>query len=222
MDFPQTPAPHEHASMSLKVLLLVFALALVGALTYLVVSQNRSTTDDTSTTVNVKKTATVVTTATTIPTTTATADPTADWKTYTNTGLKFSLKYPKDYTITDNLQKSGDGTTAAQKLVIENTTLAGKPSLTIYVNPAAFGDSPTTLLYSFEVGTDGTLTTTSKDAQTIASDAPGYQTTKTIAGTNLGGIKIKGKTYSIRFSYDKGKDTLLPTFDQIIKTFLAS
>lgn len=91
MDFPQTPAPHEHASMSLKVLLLVFALALVSALTYLVVSQNRTTIDDTSTAATVKKTAT----ATTSPT--ATVDETAGWKTYT--GAYFNFKYPPDWQL---------------------------------------------------------------------------------------------------------------------------
>jgi len=82
--------------MSLKILLLVFALALVSALTYLVLSQNRSTTDDTSTTITTKKPSTV---ATTSPIVTATTNPTADWKSFTSTRYGYTIKYPKTWFV---------------------------------------------------------------------------------------------------------------------------
>ncbi|MCR4278094.1 MAG: hypothetical protein NUV80_05095 [Candidatus Berkelbacteria bacterium] len=75
---------HEHATTSLKVLLLVFAVVLVSALAYLVWAQNTApdTTDDSA----------AVTKKTTV-------DPTADWKTYTNTELNISVKYPPTYVV---------------------------------------------------------------------------------------------------------------------------
>lgn len=88
---------HEHATTSLKVVLLVFAIVLVGALAYLVWAQNTApdTTDNSTAVTNTTK-----------PTTTdnssgsgSTTDETADWKTYTNSIIGFSFKYPpKTYT----------------------------------------------------------------------------------------------------------------------------
>ncbi len=82
MELNEIHTEHEHATTSLKVLLLVFAIVLVGALAYLVWAQNTApdTTDNSATTV--KKTAT------------ATTGETADWKTYTNETYGFSIKYP--------------------------------------------------------------------------------------------------------------------------------
>lgn len=79
---------HEHASTSLKVILLVFALVLVGTLGYLVWDFNRTPdTTDYSTPVAKKKTET-----------TTTADETADWKNYTNREQGFSVNYPNKLT----------------------------------------------------------------------------------------------------------------------------
>jgi len=81
---------HEHASTSLKTILLVFAIVLVGALGYLVWDFNRTEdTTDYSTPVAKKKTETTTKTTTT--------DETADWKSYTNQAYSFSFKYPKNW-----------------------------------------------------------------------------------------------------------------------------
>lgn len=84
---------HEHASTSLKVILLVFAIVLVGTLGYLVWDFNRTAdTTDYSTPVAKKKTETTNTTTAT------STDGTEDWKTYANTQYEFSYKYPSDWT----------------------------------------------------------------------------------------------------------------------------
>lgn len=76
---------HEHASVSLKVILLVFAVILVGVLGYLVWDFNNTPdTTDYSSTIT-KKTETTQTEET---------DETASWETYTNSLLGFSIKYP--------------------------------------------------------------------------------------------------------------------------------
>ncbi|MEK9167684.1 MAG: hypothetical protein AAB613_03005 [Patescibacteria group bacterium] len=97
MDLNEMHSEHEHATTSLKVVLLVFAIVLVGALAYLVWAANTApdTTDNSPAVTNTTK-----------PTTTnnssgsgSTANDMADWKTYTNSTIGFSFKYPpKTYT----------------------------------------------------------------------------------------------------------------------------
>lgn len=83
MELNEIHTEHEHATTSLKVVLLVFAIVLVGALAYLVWAQNTApdTTDN----------ATVVTKKNT-------ADETADWSTWTRSdqmpNTKFTVKLP--------------------------------------------------------------------------------------------------------------------------------
>jgi len=87
MELNEIHTDHEEATTSLKVVLLVFAVVLVGALSYLVWAQNTApdTADNTSAPVT-KKTET-----------TTTKDETADWKTFT--GTYFSFKYPLDWQL---------------------------------------------------------------------------------------------------------------------------
>jgi len=93
---------HEHASVSLKVILLVFAVILVGALGYFVWDfQNTPDTTDYSTPKITK-------TETTSEETTEDVDETADWKTDTNTDWGFSVKYPAEWTYAED---SEGGTT---------------------------------------------------------------------------------------------------------------
>lgn len=73
---------HEEASVSLKVVLLLFAVVLVGALAYLVMTERQSTDGDSGSSVIYRKktptvTATASKTATATATTTATATKTA-------------------------------------------------------------------------------------------------------------------------------------------------
>ena len=84
---------HEHATTSLKVLLLVFAIVLVGALSYLVWASNTApdTTDNSAATTK-KTTTNTPSTSTTTPSTTKT-DGTDSWKTYTNSDYGFTLTF---------------------------------------------------------------------------------------------------------------------------------
>jgi hypothetical protein len=83
MEINEIHSEHEHATTSLKVVLLVFAIVLVGALAYLVWAANTApdTADNSAATV---KTTTVST---------------ADWKTYTSTSYAYSLKYPSGWSV---------------------------------------------------------------------------------------------------------------------------
>jgi|SRR3989344_1372917 len=92
MELNEIHTEHEHATTSLKVVLLVFAIVLVGALAYLVWAQNTApdTTDNSAAVA--KKTTTTTPSATTTPSTTKT-DSTDGWKTYTNLEYGFTLTF---------------------------------------------------------------------------------------------------------------------------------
>lgn len=198
---------HTHASTTLKILLLIFALVVTGTLGYMVYIQNHSTTDSGDIVLATKKT-------TTAPISTA------DWLTYTNTIFHFSFKYPPSYTVTDALQTNADAQgSGTNVLTVEDKSITGDPALTILVNPAAFDSTPTNLLYTFTVNSDGTLTKKSTAAQAVTQGEFGYDGTRQIAGTNLAGITDMSKTFVIRFAYATNSSSLLTTFDQLIKTF---
>lgn len=82
MELNESYTEHEHASVSLKVILLVFAVILVGALAYLVWAQNNSTDTTDNSAVVIKKS------------TSTTTDVTKGWKTYTNTRVAYTFEYP--------------------------------------------------------------------------------------------------------------------------------
>ena len=204
---PQNPLPAHHVSGLMKALILVFVLLLVGALGYMVwVANNAPDTTDNSGVVTKKAV------------TPSVVDPTANWKTYTNPGLKFSFKYPATFTLADALQASGAGMTAGQKLTLTDSVTAGKPSLEILVDPPGFDGSPTNLLYTFKLDANDMLSTVSTAKQTVDTSVLG-DPTHYIAGTNLGGQLLNGKMFVIRYSYLTGDDILLTTFDEMIKTF---
>ena len=76
---------HEHASVSLKVLLLIFGVLLAVTLGYMVWDQNTASDATDNSAPKVKEEATTETTTT--------ADETADWKTYTNSDYGFTLTF---------------------------------------------------------------------------------------------------------------------------------
>lgn len=82
----ETPTNNENATVSLKILLLILAVILVGALSYLVWAQN-TVSDTVDNLAMTTKSATVST---------------ANWKTYTNSKSAYTLKYPSDWKVTEN------------------------------------------------------------------------------------------------------------------------
>jgi len=97
MQLNEIHTDHEQATTSLKVVLLVFAVVLVGALSYLVWAQNTAPDTADNSAAVVKKTTT--TKETTTPTKTTTSDPTADWKSYTSANGKIVFKYPSTWKV---------------------------------------------------------------------------------------------------------------------------
>lgn len=94
MELNEIHTEHEHATTSLKVVLLVFAIVLVGALSYLVWASNSApdTTDNSAATTK-KTTTNTPSTSTATPSDTKT-DETASWKTYKSAEFDFNFKYP--------------------------------------------------------------------------------------------------------------------------------
>ena len=92
MELNETHTEHEQATTSLKVVLLVFAIVLVGALAYLVWAQNTAPDTPDNSAAVIKKTPTTPSTTSTTPSTTKT-DSTDSWKTYTNSDYGFTLTF---------------------------------------------------------------------------------------------------------------------------------
>lgn len=93
MELNEVHTEHEHATTSLKVLLLVFAIVLVGALAYLVWAQNTAP-DTTDNSTAVSKTAT--------PSTSTTTDKLSGLKTYSNSKYGFSFSYSNALYLFEN------------------------------------------------------------------------------------------------------------------------
>ncbi len=147
MELNEPHTEHEHASLNLKVLLLIFAVILIAALGYFVWQQNHSAADS-------QDEAQLHPKKTTSTTTTTASDPTADWKaailtsTIQGNSLTFSLKYPMDWTVTQG-SSSGSGETGSfvpsrvstsLKSTADNPTASGEFDLTF---DAATADSIT-------------------------------------------------------------------------------
>lgn len=110
---PENQLPPHHAPTGLKLWLTVFAVVLVIALGYLVWAQNTApdTTDNSA----------AVTKDTTTKTTTTNS--TADWETYTDSDLGFSIKHPSGYKVEktqSNVNISSDlGGAKSSQIVVE-------------------------------------------------------------------------------------------------------
>jgi len=97
---------HEHATVSLKVILLVFAVILVGVLGYLVWDYQNS-----QESTNNESTSTVITTN----------------KTYTDANNLFSFKYDKDLTIASASDNKSDTSDKITVKVYDLTTMEDEP-----------------------------------------------------------------------------------------------
>lgn len=111
------------------ILVLVTAALFLGVGFWAGGARNVSSTDDTT------ATATVSTTTTVSASSTSTADITANWKTYTNDTYGFSLKYPSDWAVTDQLQAKGKEASVNKDYLKISKADA---SITIYFVPAGW------------------------------------------------------------------------------------
>lgn len=112
MELNQVHSEHEHASTSMKVVLLVFALALIGILAYLVWQQQSVTYDNGTVIWHLKKT--------TSTTTTTTASATCP--NYTNSTYKFSLTFTSSWTGCKFKAATIDGATATYYVEMPTTS----------------------------------------------------------------------------------------------------
>lgn len=95
------------------------------------------------------------------------ADPTANWKTYTNKVFKFSFEYPSEYQLTDNLQESTDPLAWTTKKYIQLDNSINSCSMSMMINPDGFGpwfpNKFLNLAYSFDTGFYVTTETSSTE-----------------------------------------------------------
>ncbi len=139
--------------------------------------------------------------------TSATTDETANWKTYTNSTYGFSFKYPANFTVADELNKTGNWT-VAKKLKVSDST----DGLELWVNPDGFG--PFFPEYTYKITPTATgLTINSKDKESAEdgqSDDVTFAKTQFTYGKN---------TYLLHYKI-KGSDSKpLTQFDTFLSTF---
>ncbi|MEK7202110.1 MAG: hypothetical protein AAB669_01070 [Patescibacteria group bacterium] len=208
MQLNEVHTEHEHATTSLKVVLLVFAIVLIGALSYLVWASNTAP-DTTDNSAAVTKKTTAITTATGI----------ADWQSYTNSSYGFNFKHPQDWIAREN----SDPTALAEPW----------KSYTFYVDytpPGAsdhFGYIGISKKTVTQLGASEYPSTTSSKSEDVTIN--GVKATK-ISYTFVGGTNVnyyivtRGYTYSISGPWT-GSDVAsveeianLKIVDQIIST----
>lgn len=98
---------------------------------------------------DISSTVTPTVTSSTTPTVTTTTDETADWKTYTNTTFNFTMKYPTDWNVKNNLQTIlSKQSVVGQNLVIyKNNSQQVYPYLELYINTAGWGAPTSAIKY---------------------------------------------------------------------------
>lgn len=137
------------------------------------------------------------TNSTTNQNTNTTTDPTAGWKTYTNTQLKYSIKYPSDWSIGLETDKqttiSGAG----------NGTPFTAPSVSITTSEP---DQPSSCLLKEEA------VTVLGESRLRQTQGCGY------AGSNIATFIKKGSAY-FSVSWTEDVSAAYPTYDLMLSTF---
>jgi hypothetical protein len=141
------------------------------------------------------------------------ADPTADWLTYTNTKQGITFKYPKSWELTETPGDVQNG-----QVVNQNVTLANSPaSISMNLSLSGIGGG----------GVDLEGTPYQLDGHNL------YRYTKKMDNGNvlvgltdelklsMGVFRVNGKIYSISLVYPATvkSDVYEPTFDQMLSTF---
>jgi len=164
----------------------------------------------TSATATASATATSTAVASVSPKASATADETANWKTYTNDKYGFSFKYPNTWTITND--KPGQTGFVDQNLTIKGD---GSEEFQLWINPDGFGLEGASDIYTAKIQ-NGKFIVTSKEKREPNSDFP--ELTPQVA---IGTVDDQtNNSYTLAYSFAMPDRTAeLAKFDQILSTF---
>lgn len=176
-------------------------------------------------------TPTVTATTSTVASATTTADPTASWKTYTNSAYGYSYKYPTDLTIIDWTSAIKKGAEEANKDLLSVVGIGKNSNFTDYeFSSTVTNDSldRRKLLACYELVSDKTETPINfagLTAYKITCKAGGPSDmapdVKTKGGEQVVRIIFQKGNYVYELGYDQSdlsKDTS-QTFNQIASTF---
>ncbi|MCR4278093.1 MAG: hypothetical protein NUV80_05090 [Candidatus Berkelbacteria bacterium] len=210
MELNEIHSEHEHATTSLKVLLLVFAIVLVGALAYLVWASNTAPDTTDNSTVVTKKT---------------TADETADWKTFkagSEISAGITFKYPPTYTVEEGSEGNIVIKDGEAKIVADLTAFSADYA-DVFSNVSNgtsdasgwFQKTPTQSAVQASLGTACTKLSGTFGATTYFGN-----TTISAARTEMTGFTLfcaDSGTFIANF-YDNGDRSLQKNFEDLIKT----
>ena len=208
--------------LGLWVVIVVVLLIIVGTLAYWL-GKNASTDDQTTLTPVATGSVDMLTaTAPADDSATTTTDVTADWKTYTNDTYGVSFKYPKSWTISDNIPinlSDSKESSPTEYLQVSDQSSTQKPILSIWVNPTGFGPFFPDKEYSFNTDKGQMIvdkvTTPDYSNQQGMGDPPNADGVEFISGQS----SYKGFNYLLFFQYVSGNTDLEQTYRQILSTF---
>lgn len=164
-------------------------------------------------------------TPTPVITTSPAPDPTANWKTYTDDKFKFSIKYPSNWTISPQVVKDGNWTSATLLLAYSPGTIMqeGEPSIEMEfsvnaLKPAVYNIDKQALSYSKDFGGEPSEIETYKigtfQGKTISvKGSVGNIDRKAVF------IEKNNLIYHIDLLWKSGKQDFETNMDQILSTF---
>jgi len=153
------------------------------------------------------------------PTKTLTPDPTADWETYTNNQYLFSISYPPQYVVTDNLPQNPSEWKPNKTLNFTNDSIPEQPTLIVEVNPWGYGPIFYTQKYTLKLASDKLEIVSKEDLDTKSIEE---STGEPVSTTYIGTTAIEQNNNRIMFQLmiaDLDNDKLEDELDQILSTF---
>ncbi len=178
-------------------------------------------------------------TLTQVNNTNPTIDPTADWKTYTNTQYGYSFKYPEGTNVAENVEGNPGGTYTAAKLSYlgPTQTASGRTQTELFDGymvsvTLSWVDATTPLEAATKAAASAKDNCPNSSAATISSvssitiggqKAATYSEKNCVGDYTISFIKTSGKIFAITETYNGGTPEIETAYqkitDQIVSTF---
>lgn len=146
-------------------------------------------------------------------------DETANWQTYRNEELGFSLRYPSDWQIVnDALAREKRATIFRENLQINNDKVPENPRLYLWVNPIGFG-MPGALDIQYTLALSGDKSIKVVERTKFLPHKEGLSNVDGVTAISTGTTRLGVNSYAFFFQFSEGGKDYEPTFNQILSTF---
>jgi hypothetical protein len=198
---PMPPAPKKVSGILITGLILLF-ISVLALVVYYFYQTNQLRVNVSTPTPNV----------TVAPTPTATTNPTADWKTYTNTKYNFSLKYPLEYKYEEkSYSKAANGIYSYTQITLANIDdfnpePIGRPSIML------------TIIDSISHANDSVYNNSTSSGSISANNIQA-DVRQSATGEEVVVFTKNNSTFEFTLSNSSEDSTLKSNLDQILSTF---